>query len=129
MIRPRYLPPGACFDDPSVRLDRPEVELVSYALAGEALRFVFDWIMEGDVSQRSLRFHLVVLCLWPQLLPCKRPSASWCASIHGVSRQWATRLKQDFGRTVALRCFKRPDTQEKPTGSGSNHDGLDARKL
>jgi hypothetical protein len=73
MIRPRYLPPGACFDDPSVRLDRPEVELVSYALAGEALRFVFDWIMEGDVSQRSLRF------------------------------QWATRLKQDFGRAVAIR--------------------------
>ena len=103
MIRPRYLPPGACFDDPSVRLDRPEVELVSYALAGEALRFVFDWIMEGDVSQRSLRFHLVVLCLWPQLLPCKRPSASWCACIHGVSRQWATRLKQDFGRAVAIR--------------------------
>jgi len=101
MIRPRYLPPGACFDDPSVRLDRPEVELVSYALAGEALRFVFDWIMEGDVSQRSLRFHLVVLCLWPQLLPCKRPSASWCASIHGVSRQWATRLKQDFAHAVS----------------------------
>jgi hypothetical protein len=30
-------------------------------------------------------------------------SASWCASIHGVSRQWATRLKQDFGRAVAIR--------------------------
>ncbi len=104
MIRPRYMPPDACLDDPAVCVDHSAtVEMVSYALAGEALRFVFEWIMEGDVSQRSLRFHLVVLCLWPQLLPCKRPSASWCARIHSVSRQWATRLKQDFGRTVKER--------------------------
>jgi hypothetical protein len=100
MIRPRHVSAQECSVDPSANLDRPEVELVSYALAGEALRFVFDWIMEGDVEQPSLRFHLVVLCLWPQLLPCKRPSASWCASIHGVSRQWATRLRQDFARSM-----------------------------
>ena len=99
MIRPRYLPSGACFDDPAGRLDAT-VEIVSYALAGETLHFVFDWIMQGKIQQRSLRFHLVVLCLWPQLLPCKRPSASWCARIHGVSRQWATRLKKDFARAV-----------------------------
>ena len=102
MIRPRYMPPGACFDDPAARLDHSaSVEMVSYALAGETLHFVFDWIMQGGLSQRSLRFHLVVLYLWPQLLPCKRPSASWCARIHGVSRQWATLLKKDFARTVS----------------------------
>lgn len=94
MIRPRYLPPPVPLDHPA------SVEIVSYALAGEALHFVFDWIMQGDASQRSLRFHLVVLCLWPQLLPCKHPSASWCARVHGVSRQWASRLQQDFARTI-----------------------------
>jgi hypothetical protein len=101
MIRPRYLPPNSCFDDPASRMDQSEVvETVSYALAGEALHFVFDWIIQGEVEQRSLRFHLVALTLWPQLLPCKRPTASWCARIHGVSRQWATRLKKDFSRAM-----------------------------
>lgn len=99
MIRPRYMPPDACFHDPAARLEA-NVENVSYALAGETLHFVFDWIMQGKIQQRSLRYHLVVLCLWPQLLPCKRPSASWCARIHGVSREWATRLKRDFLRAV-----------------------------
>jgi hypothetical protein len=104
MIRPRYLPPNSCFDDPAARMDRPAIEeVISYDLFGEAFRFIFDWIMEGDVSQRSLRFHLVVLCLWPQLLPCKRPSASWCGRVHGVSRQWACRLQQDFARAVGKR--------------------------
>jgi hypothetical protein len=102
MIRPRYMPPDGYLDDPAARLDHSaSVEMVSYALAGETLHFVFDWIMQGGLSQRSLRFHLVVLYLWPQLLPCKRPNASWCARIHGVSRQWATLLKNDFARTVS----------------------------
>ncbi len=105
MIRPRYLPPNSCFDDPASRMDQSEVvETVSYALAGEALHFVFDWIIQGEVEQRSLRFHLVALTLWPHLLPCTRPTISWCARIHGVSRQWATRLKQDFTRAVRDKC-------------------------
>jgi NADP-dependent 3-hydroxy acid dehydrogenase YdfG len=54
--------------------------------------------MRGDVQQRSLRFHLVALCLFPRLLPCKRPSVAWCGKIHGVSREWARRLRQDFAQ-------------------------------
>jgi hypothetical protein len=33
-----------------------------------------------------------------KILPCKHPSAAWCARQHGVSRQWASRLHQDFTR-------------------------------
>jgi hypothetical protein len=51
MIRPRYMPPGACVDDPAARLDHSaSVEMVSYALAGETLHFVFDWIMQGGIT-------------------------------------------------------------------------------
>jgi len=97
MIRPRRIPPNSYFDDPATRLDEPtQDEVLSIALAGEALQRIFDWIMEGDVEQRSLRYHLVVLCLFPQLLPCSRPSAAWCARIHGVSREWASRLRRNF---------------------------------
>jgi hypothetical protein len=65
-------------------------------LASEALHRISDWIMQGDLQQRSLRFHLVMLCLFPQLLPCKHPSAAWCGEIHGVSGEWARRLRRDF---------------------------------
>jgi hypothetical protein len=99
MIRPHYVPPDTYFDDPVDRLDLQEAdEILPYALAGEALHRVFEWIMRGDVQQRSLRFHLVALCLFPRLLPCKRPSVAWCGKIHGVSREWARRLRQDFAQ-------------------------------
>jgi hypothetical protein len=52
--------------------------------------------MRGDLNQRSLRHHLVALCVCPHLLPCKRPSAAWCGRIHGVSRQRASHLHQEF---------------------------------
>jgi hypothetical protein len=122
MIRPRYLPPNSCFDDPSARLDSPAIEeILSYAAFGEALHFIFDWIMEGEVSQRSLRFHLVVLCLWPQLLPCKRPSASWCGRIHGVSRQWACLLQQNFARAVGDKIqFRGQRFRKNPTAPSSS---------
>jgi hypothetical protein len=100
MIQPRHPPPGSYVDDPAAKLDRADCaaseQTLAYALTLEAFHRVFDWIMRGEVSQRSLRFHLVVLCVCPQLLPCKYPSASWCARIHGVSRQWACRLQQEF---------------------------------
>jgi hypothetical protein len=34
------------------------------------------------------------------MLPCERPSASWCAREHGVSRQYASRLQQEFTREL-----------------------------
>jgi hypothetical protein len=90
---PFVLPP--CDDE------EPDPHALAYALASETLIRVFDWIARGEVAQRSLRLHLAMLCLCPQLLPCKRPSASWCAQQHQVSRQWASRLHQDFARTFA----------------------------
>ncbi len=51
-------------------------------------------------GQRGLRSDLVTLCICPHLLPCKRPSASWCARQHGVSRQRASRLQQEFAREL-----------------------------
>ncbi|HUB67480.1 MAG TPA: hypothetical protein VL981_08355 [Candidatus Methylacidiphilales bacterium] len=44
-------------------------------------------------EQSGLSAHYV-------LLPCKRPSASWCARQHGVSRQRASRLQQEFAREL-----------------------------
>lgn len=97
MIAPRHLPPNARVDDPISRLEKAiGDEVLSIVLASEAMSQIFDWIMRGYAPQRSLRLHLVVLCLFPQLLPCKRPSAAWCAQIHGVSREWARRLRRDF---------------------------------
>jgi hypothetical protein len=81
--------------------EEPEAQALAFTLAGETLIRVFDWVVRGGVEQRSLRLHLAVLCLCPQILPCKRPSARWCAQQHQVSRQWASRLQQDFARTFA----------------------------
>ncbi len=102
MTPPRQSPPGAYLDDPAQRLDSSSREHdTAVLLAGETLRWIFDWIIQDDVSQRSLRADLVALCLFPQLLPCRCPSALWCARIHGVSHEWANRLRRDF-----LRQFK-----------------------
>ncbi len=79
--------------------DKADQNSLAFSLAGETLIRVFDWIGRGEVEQRSLRLHLAMLCLCPQLLPCKPPSASWCAKQRQVSRQWASRLHQDFART------------------------------
>ncbi len=104
MIRPRHLPSDAYLDDPVSRLDREiDAQAQAFTMARETLIRVFDWIVQGDVSQRSLRFHLVILCISPRLLPCKYPSASWCAREHGVSRQWACRLQQEFARQLGDR--------------------------
>ncbi len=99
-----HLPAGGYFDDPAANLDREKNERALYlALVCETVIRIFEWILRGGVKQRSLRFHLVALRLCPQLLPCKHPSVSWCAREHGVSRQWANRLQQEFVRELGDR--------------------------
>ena len=103
MIMPRYMPPDAYFDDPVDRLDPvPRDDSLAFALAGGGITRVQEWITRGrgGAKQRGLRSDLVTLCICPHLLPCKRPSASWCARQHGVSRQRASRLQQEFAREL-----------------------------
>jgi len=83
-MNPNIRPPaGSYLDDPATKL-----EIIS----------VFEWISRGPVCQRALRSDLVLLCLCPYVLPCKRASAAWCAREHGVSRQRASHLQRDFAR-------------------------------
>ena len=101
MIMPRYMPPDAYFDDPAGKMDpAPRDDSLAFALAGGGIIRVQEWITRGrgGAKQRGLRSDLVTLCICPHLLPCKRPSASWCARQHGVSRQRASRLQQEFAR-------------------------------
>jgi hypothetical protein len=103
MIMPRRLPTGACFDDPAANLDRTANDQSSaFALGGLGITRVQEWITRGraGATQRALRSDLVTLCVCPHMLPCKRPSASWCAREHGVSRQYASRLQQEFSREL-----------------------------
>jgi hypothetical protein len=100
MIRPHRLPANVSFDDPAKNLQRAEIEPSAFSLAADGLTYVFDWIMNGDLRQRSLRFHLVVLCVCPEMLPCKRPSAAWCGQVHGISRQRASLLQKEFTRQL-----------------------------
>ena len=99
MIGPHHAPPGAYIDDPAEKLDRPAREQPSaYAIAGHGITRIKEWATRGKAKQRALRHDLVTLSLCPGMLPCKHPSAAWCAREHGVSRQWASRLQQDFVR-------------------------------
>jgi len=101
MIMPRRLPRDAFFDDPAANLDHTVSNLgLAFALAGIGITRVQEWITRGKAKQRGLRSDLVTLCICPQMLPCTRPSASWCASEHGVSRQYASRLQQEFTREL-----------------------------
>jgi hypothetical protein len=103
MIRPRYMPSDAFFDDPATKIDPPpRDDSFAFALAGGGITRVHEWITRGrgGAKQRGLRSDLVTLCICPHLLPCKRPSASWCARQHGVSRQRASRLQQEFAREL-----------------------------
>jgi hypothetical protein len=99
MIGPRHAPPGSYVDDPAAKIDRPAKEQPSaYAIAGHGITRIKEWAARGKAKQRALRHDLVTLCLCPQFLPCKRPSAAWCGRQHGVSRQYASRLQQEFAR-------------------------------
>jgi hypothetical protein len=101
MIQFRNPPPGAYFDDPPTNLDRPADDQRShFALAAHGITRIKEWANRGGVKQRALRHDLVTLCVCPQFLPCKRPSAAWCGRQHGVSRQYASRLQQEFTREL-----------------------------
>ena len=103
MIMPRYMPPDAYLDDPATKMEpAPRDDNLAFALAGGGITRVQEWITRGrgGAKQRGLRSDLVTLCICPHLLPCKRPSASWCARQHGVSRQRASRLQQEFAREL-----------------------------
>jgi hypothetical protein len=114
-IRP---PMGSYFDDPTANLDRAQSDdaLASALTKLEVIRF-YEWINRGDARQRGLRSDLVSLCLCPQLLPCKHPSAAWCAREHDVSREYASRLQRDFvrqfGDYIQLRGQRSPPGRTK----------------
>jgi hypothetical protein len=97
MIPSQHLPPDACFDDPLEKFDGAASDPPSpFALAAHGVTRIKEWASRGNAKQRALRHDLVTLCVCPQFLPCKRPSAAWCGRQHGVSRQWACRLQQEF---------------------------------
>ncbi len=99
MIRPRHMPPTACYDDPADKVDAREssADLVR-VLASHALTRCGEWITrgKGGVKNRALRTDIVLLSITPQYLPTKRPSAAWVAQEHGVSRQRASELWREF---------------------------------
>ncbi len=103
MIAPRRLPADVCFDDPAANLERGvSDQSTAFAIGGLGITRLQEWITRGraGATQRALRSDLVTLCVCPQMLPCKYPSASWCAREHGVSRQYASRLQQEFSREL-----------------------------
>ena len=103
MIRPRYLPPDSCFDDPAANLDPPDstVHTLAFAMAGDALRRIGEWTTRGrkTAKSRALRSDVVWLCFCPQFLD-KRASAAWVARQHNVSRQRVSLLQQEFAREL-----------------------------
>jgi hypothetical protein len=107
MIEPLYPPPGAYLDHPADKIDRAdraesEAKLIS-ARASGALTCVGEWITRGrgGVTNRGLRTDIVLLCITPHFLPCKRPSAAWVARQHGASRQRASKLWREFSAYIA----------------------------
>jgi len=99
MNGPCHATSGVYLNDPADTIDRPANEQPSaFAIASHGLTRIKEWATRGKAKQRALRHDLVTLSLCPQMLPCKHPSAAWCARKHGVSRQWASRLQQDFAR-------------------------------
>ncbi len=101
MIQPRRLPPLACFDDPSEKLDPVEEKVaqaaLAYGLASHALTRCGEWITRGrGKKNRAFRTDIVLLSITPQFLPTKRPSAAWVGEQHRVSRQRASELWREF---------------------------------
>lgn len=82
-------------------------DVQAFSLAGEVLYRAFKWIMHGNLEQRSLRLHVAVLCISPHVLPCQKPSLSWCARIHGGTRQWAHQLVHQFLHKLGVNVFYR----------------------
>jgi len=89
--------PGHLRSDPDHQEDVEGVASEDpFALAGQGLLRIKEWAARGEARQRALRHDLVTLCICPQFLPCKRPSAAWCGRQHGVSREYASRLCREF---------------------------------
>jgi hypothetical protein len=102
VIKPRHLPPTACYDDPAEKV-APAIPSENSAdliriLASHALTRCGEWITrgKGGIKNRALRTDIVMLSITPQYLPTKRPSAAWVAQEHGVSRQRASELWREF---------------------------------
>jgi len=102
MIRPRYLPPDSCLDDPAEVIAPQEIEVrdLAFTMAGDLHARINEWITrgQGGVRQRALRGDIVLLCLRPALFDCQYPSAAWVGREHGVSRQRVALLQQEFAR-------------------------------
>jgi hypothetical protein len=102
MIKPRYLPPNICFDDPADHIDakggQPNHGDLVRSLASQALTRCGEWITRGGrgAKNRAFRTDIVLLSITPQFLPTKRPSAAWVGQQHGVSRQRASELWREF---------------------------------
>jgi hypothetical protein len=107
MIRPRYMPPDAYFDDPAEKIDLADgaenQTNLAFALASGGLTCVGEWITRGrgGVTHRALRSDIVLLCICPQFLPCQRPCAAWVGRQHRVSRQRVSDLRQEFAKYIA----------------------------
>ena len=101
MTTPIRLPAGSYFDDPGNSERAAQVDALAIALTRLEIVLFYDWINRGDARQRALRSDLVSLCICPHLLPCKHPSAAWCAREHRVSQEYAQRLRRDFVRRFA----------------------------
>lgn len=119
------LPAGSYFDDPATNLDLASNDdaLANALTRLEVIRF-YEWINRGDARQRALRSDLVSLCICPQLLPCKHPSAAWCAREHAVTREYASRLQRDFvrqfGDYIQLRGQRSPLGPRSPSRQAEN---------
>ena len=102
MIKPRYLPPNACFDDPADKIDsagrQSDNATRVHVLASHALTRCGEWITrgKGGIKNRAFRTDIVLLSITPQFLPTKHPSAAWVGEQHGVSRQRASELWREF---------------------------------
>jgi hypothetical protein len=99
------MPPDAYFDHPVDKLEPQENDprSLSYGFARDGLNHVFEWITRGrgGITRWALRLDIVLLCLWPQFLPCPHPTAAWIARRHGVSRQRTNDLRKEFARYLA----------------------------
>ncbi len=94
-----HAPPGAYVDDPAANLNPVSSERdSSFALASHGVTRIKEWASRGKAKQRALRHDLVTLCICPEFLPCKHPSAAWVGRQHGVSREYASRLCREFAR-------------------------------
>jgi hypothetical protein len=103
MIKPRSLPPTACFDDPADKLDsHASSDGLIRILASHALTRCGEWITrgKGGIKNRAFRTDIVLLSITPQFLPTKRPSAAWVGEQHGVSRQRASELWREFSAYI-----------------------------